>query len=1423
MADRIQLKSATTEGLRPSPEYLLPGEICVNLNSKTPGMFFKDSEGRIRKLGPAQYSNNPPSGESIGEVWINPLSADSISVWDGEAWVSAGAVGYVSEVAPTEPKNGQLWYDLSGKELKTWVESESRWVSHRDESTGISSLSEVYVGMGNNPFEIFVDSYSGTDSFTNRGNDPRRPFRTLNRAVIEAAKISIQRGVENDEFDKILIRCRNGNNKVYNGIGSQGVTLGRKWGQTNYQRFIDGANLLLINKDWIVAKSFNALAAAYYSEYTDVEEFREKSPVIKEYLANLVEAVAKDLKANGNSNILRFSKSFYNGDGVLIAFGDDIAVKDLFINVAYPLVVSRSMDALRNNGAKRDDTVTVDTLSENPCSNVQQSASTLLEIFFRTLTGSLSLDIQESVGDNPTEPSQEILEEFNDSTFGGIIIPRGVSIQGADLRKTNIIPSFIPDAGQEENFSMFRFTGGSFFFNFTFKDNPDIKRSHHRLKCFTFATDQQLELFYDKVATAFELDLGDAESRKPETEIVFSEGDIDSTFGSSPYVFNCSIRSEYGMSGIEADGSLVGGLKSFVSAQFTNVSLQKDPLAWEVYNGVDLEWKEAISYQQVVETPIENVRIKNSYRNFAFRVRNGAYAQLVSCFVIGCAVNYWSQSGGDMSITNSTSNFGGTSCLSEGFIGQGTTGGALAQDSDFAVEAIIRPLELQIEEEDQPNAEARRIKVGVFDGYNDSDPAFVDLFLQENFLTSSLAGYELVPGSKIYFVDISGQERIATVDSFPDSSNTNPDDLGRVLRLRAGADTSGWSGNEGREIFIKRFFDFRGSTDRAYKLRVRTTKTGTRRPQINFIFRLMSGGTVGQTQVIRSGAQLDNIISGQRDFVFYVANVEDVAANETETEFDTFDITILGLDSFDEYDEEYLYAKGDIVLFNGKLYQSLQGNNLTNNPDTAKLWWENVKIQQSEERGTPVDAINSVLRQKMDKDDGSVTMGLVRDDYDSKSQNITLKAMDRFLEILGYDADTRDSVLTPQQEANRLFDPTNLPTPSGGAALRSNNFPVEFNRGSLIRAAGQTFEWVGYYNYSKAIPARQNSILTPGNRASALSNEVFGGRVYAIGLTEEGETFQNGKIIPRTSAVDDAPDFDPVDTSIVSRVVNLQVGDCESPEPSQSWLSTDNLKVCQDVLFTSQSVIRNRFALPQGVRSTWGDGSSGTASGVQFGFSRPATIEEAGSGTNTENFLTSFLLKEATKFEIGKVSFFSANTFTSELFRYYLVCDGSLVDKFSYPKLYNFLRGVDYDAEVTEFQNLTSIYGETVSQFRLPDMRGRFLRGWSGAVETRGIQVPENSIDPGRGFASTQEDEFASHNHPLSDPGHTHGTADGPYGFKNEGTAGDGVEAVYTQELNGSKPDVIVSQEQTGITISARGGVETRPHNIALLPVIRFA
>ena len=120
----------------------------------------------------------------------------------------------------------------------------------------------------------------------------------------------------------------------------------------------------------------------------------------------------------------------------------------------------------------------------------------------------------------------------------------------------------------------------------------------------------------------------------------------------------------------------------------------------------------------------------------------------------------------------------------------------------------------------------------------------------------------------------------------------------------------------------------------------------------------------------------------------------------------------------------------------------------------------------------------------------------------------------------------------------------------------------------------------------------------------------------------------------------------------------------------------------------------------------------------------------------------------------------------------WLKCDGSMVDRYIYPELYQAL-------------------GETLNGpeevggdfFRIPDLRGEFVRGWD---DGRGV-------DAGRDVGSFQGQELMSHDH--------------VYG-------GAVVLAAVGDVISGRS---VVSTSGGGLSSGKCGGGETRPRNVVLL------
>ena len=160
--------------------------------------------------------------------------------------------------------------------------------------------------------------------------------------------------------------------------------------------------------------------------------------------------------------------------------------------------------------------------------------------------------------------------------------------------------------------------------------------------------------------------------------------ETDTVSGASPYIFNCSLRSVYGMNGMHADGSRADGFRSMVVAQFTAVSLQKDDRAFVKYNESNRQWSSGLNGSIKVtgdklsseSSATNNANVfhldsdavyRDGWKTTHIKMSNDAVIQIVSVFAIGFHKHFECLSGGDASITNSNSNFGQFSLASDGF------------------------------------------------------------------------------------------------------------------------------------------------------------------------------------------------------------------------------------------------------------------------------------------------------------------------------------------------------------------------------------------------------------------------------------------------------------------------------------------------------------------------------------------------------------------------------------------------------------------------------------------------------------------------------------------------------------------------------------------------------------------------------------
>lgn len=84
---------------RPSGTVVQGGELAISRGASDPGLYFEDTAGSIRKIGPSHYGTTAPNsipvglaGNSVGETWADSSTSQYyFKVWTGSAWVKVGA------------------------------------------------------------------------------------------------------------------------------------------------------------------------------------------------------------------------------------------------------------------------------------------------------------------------------------------------------------------------------------------------------------------------------------------------------------------------------------------------------------------------------------------------------------------------------------------------------------------------------------------------------------------------------------------------------------------------------------------------------------------------------------------------------------------------------------------------------------------------------------------------------------------------------------------------------------------------------------------------------------------------------------------------------------------------------------------------------------------------------------------------------------------------------------------------------------------------------------------------------------------------------------------------------------------------------------------------------------------------------------
>ena len=822
-----------------------------------------------------------------------------------------------------------------------------------------------------------------------------------------------------------------------------------------------------------------------------------------------------------------------------------------------------------------------------------------------------------------TSPNN-ILYKFN-SVNGGIIVPRGCSVVGSDLRRTKIIPKYVPyptlqaslgitSANEPSTSAIFRLTGGTYFWQMSFFDGdnngvyyrPDVvdtiapNFSHHKITCFEYANNDDLDLYYQKIskayatipdtsgtiaqdqlqarveenrivgpisdefrvsqiirngqtATAFTVDIQDNPSNHgfsvgvavnisgvtgpTETDsnlyngsflVTSAQGnqftyqmsaepsgnaigsnvlvkvEIDTVDSASPYVFNNSLRSVWGINGMHADGAQATGFKSMVVAQFTGISLQKDDRAFVLYNPSTGNYEAQAAGSGAHINGL--CKYRKGWRHRHIFASNDAFIQVVSVFAVGFGDHFFSKSGGDLSITNSNSNFGNTSLRSTGF-----KAAAFTKDKAGQLTHIIPPKSI----EDVPEISINWVTFDISKIRAAADPTKLYLYgyTNENAKPpSKIQGYTVgarrdsptLPDKINVLLIASGAQQPTThtakIDpSGPDVTGTSPGDDASPIKFDP--NQSNWylqvdsnqndiyttliANSQYQNLgftptsFIRRVPDARDLKDRIYRFRYVLDKDAfpiPREPITGFVLQPRSSETnspaYDKTYYIYEVETFQPFERGVDDGIYYLTILNASVAPATSN-FDDFAFSQYAVDIYPTFDRDNPVADpaaavsiadndilGKVTTTDGAQPQANEDTKLSITRETAQFFL----LEQENNLGynTTSNTLNSVV----------VTARL----GDEEERKIALKL-------------NADNSVAP--------------------------LLVELRRYSILRASGHTFEYLGFGpgNYSTAFPSTQVEVLSPTQVRLSQSLKESAGVAYYSGVNSDGELYVGNQVI----------------------------------------------------------------------------------------------------------------------------------------------------------------------------------------------------------------------------------------------------------------------------------------------------------------------
>ena len=524
-----------------------------------------------------------------------------------------------------------------------------------------------------------------TDSIDNQGNSLTKPFKTIQRALIEAARFSYLRGNDNDLVERTTILLMPGDHIVDNrpgfairndaGVAKAVSPGGTATGASNTFELTLDTNFDLTEENNILYKFNSVYGGVIVPRGTSIVGLDLRKTKIKpKYVPNPTDVNV------GQSAIFRITGACYFWQFTLFD-GDETGT-----------VYTDPVDFSENNRSKptfSHHKLTVFEYADGVNTFDQFSGLTDLDIFYSKLTNAFNRasgrDIEQKYpaapkAFAPQRPEFEIVGAFATDPVNITNIESG---DGATPGQQVTVTTSIPH----------NLSGGTPI-KVRGVNVPDYNIS---TKVSSVINTTQFTYLLPFVRP--NLPAGSAGGLSSANAQVLVE--TDTVSGASPYIFNCSMRSVFGMQGMHADGEKATGFKSMVVAQFTAVSLQKDDRAFvkydktnRTYSGIQfskqtgelLSSESSSTNAATVYHLDQEANYRKEWRTSHIKVSNDAVVQIVSVFAIGFHSHFNMINGSDASITNSNSNFGTFALAAEGFKKD-----AFAKDDKGFITSLITP------------------------------------------------------------------------------------------------------------------------------------------------------------------------------------------------------------------------------------------------------------------------------------------------------------------------------------------------------------------------------------------------------------------------------------------------------------------------------------------------------------------------------------------------------------------------------------------------------------------------------------------------------------------------------------------------------------------------------------------------------------